>query len=87
MGRAYQVEEKREEEAAPEESQAFARYSHADDHALPPGLVLALIVFGAFAGASIRGGGRGRGRKIEAAVVANREYEASRNRHRRGNIR
>jgi hypothetical protein len=87
LGRAYQVEEKREEEAAPEESQASARYIHADHHALPPGLVLAVIVFVAFAGASIRGGGRGRARKIEAAVVANREYEATRNRYRRGNIR
>ncbi len=87
LGRAYQVEEKREEEAALEESQASARYIHADHHALPPGLVLAVIVFVAFAGATIRGGGRGRTRKIEAAVVANREYEATRNRHRRGNIR
>jgi hypothetical protein len=62
------MEEKREEEAAPEESQAFSRY-RPDDNTLPPAYVLGALVLAAFAGSVIRRGprGRGRGQHLEAA--------------------
>jgi hypothetical protein len=56
--RVYQVEEKREEEAAIEESQAFARFEQ-DGGGLPP-YVIGLVLLAAVAGASIRGGPRPR---------------------------
>lgn len=68
LGRAYQVEEKREEELAPEESQAFARY-HPDDGGLPRGFLIGAIVLAALAGATIRGGPRGRGIRAATAIV------------------
>jgi hypothetical protein len=52
--RVYQVEEKREEEAAIEESQAFARFEQ-DGGGLPP-YVIGLVVLAAVAGASLRAG-------------------------------
>jgi hypothetical protein len=56
--RVYQVEEKREEEAAFEESQAFSRYEQ-DGGGLPP-YVIGLVLLAAVAGATIRGGPRPR---------------------------
>jgi hypothetical protein len=56
--RVYQVEEKREEEAAFEESQAFSRFEQ-DGGGVPPYLI-GLVLLAAFAGASIRGGPRPR---------------------------
>lgn len=54
--RTYQVEEKREEEAAIEESQAFSRHdARADGFPVPPYL-LGLVLLAALAGASVRGG-------------------------------
>jgi hypothetical protein len=69
LGRAYQVEEKREEEVAPEESQAFARY-HPDNGGLPPAFVIGALLLAALAGATIRGGPRGtpRGRGTRRAA-------------------
>lgn len=57
--RVYQVEEKREEEAAIEESQAFSRYS--PDGGPSPLPTLLIVLVAAAAGASIRGAARGRG--------------------------
>jgi len=51
--RVYQVEEKREEEAALEESQAFSRYSAADSSPVPAYLI-GLVVLAALAGAGTR---------------------------------
>ena len=56
--RVYQVKEKREEEAALEESQAFARFEQ-DGGGLPQ-FVIGLVLLAAVAGASIRGGPRPR---------------------------
>ncbi len=55
--RSYQVEEKREEEAAIEESKAFSRYEGGGegDFVVPPYLP-ALVLILALAGASVRGG-------------------------------
>ncbi len=53
--RTYQVEEKREEEAAIEESQAFSRYEPNSGMSVPPYL-LGLVLLAALAGASVRGG-------------------------------
>jgi hypothetical protein len=54
--RTYQVEEKREEEAATEESQAFSRYdSRETGFAVPPYLP-ALVLLVALLGATVRGG-------------------------------
>jgi hypothetical protein len=66
FGRAF--ERQREEEVAPEESQAFARY-HPDDGGLPAGFVVGAIVLAALAGATIRGGPRGRGTRAAAAAA------------------
>ncbi|HEY5814971.1 MAG TPA: hypothetical protein VIS95_01365, partial [Solirubrobacterales bacterium] len=61
--RTYQVEEKREEEAAIEESQAFSRYEGSRGgergFTVPPYL-LAFVLLAALAGASVRGGPGGR---------------------------
>jgi hypothetical protein len=67
-------EEKREEEAAPEQSQAFAAY-HPDqggDLALAP-FVLGIVVLAAAAGASVRTGLRRRDRRHEVAILAVQE--------------
>jgi hypothetical protein len=61
--RTYQVEEKREEEAATEESQAFARYEghgSRDSGLVVPPYLLAFVLLAALAGASVRGGPGGR---------------------------
>jgi hypothetical protein len=54
--RTYQVEEKREEEAATEESQAFSRHDHNDSGLTVPPYLLGLVLLAALAGASVRGG-------------------------------
>jgi hypothetical protein len=56
--RVYQVEEKREEEAAIEESQAFSRFEQ-EGSGLPPYLI-GFVLLAAVAGATIRGGPRPR---------------------------
>jgi hypothetical protein len=64
-------EEKREEEAAPEQSQAFSAY-HPDqgpDVPLAP-FVLGVVVIAAAAGASLRLGVRRRDHRHEAAIAA-----------------
>jgi hypothetical protein len=53
--RTYQVEEKREEEAAIEESQAFSRYEPGEGLGVMPYL-LGLVLIAALAGISARGG-------------------------------
>ena len=71
VARVY--EEKREEEAAPEQSQAFSAY-HPDqgpDVPLAP-FVLGAVLLSAAAGASIRTGMRRRDRRHEAAIAAAR---------------
>jgi len=55
-GRSYQVEEKREEEAAIEESQAFSRHEPGGDGLTVTPYVLGLVLILALAGASVRGG-------------------------------
>ena len=52
--RTYQVEEKREEEAAIEESQAFSRYQPDSGMSVPPYL-LGLVLMAALVGAAARG--------------------------------
>jgi hypothetical protein len=54
--RTYQVEEKREEEAATEESQAFSRYDSRDEGFTVPPYLLALVLLAALVGATVRGG-------------------------------
>ncbi len=54
--RTYQVEEKREEEAAIEESQAFSRYESGESGPTVPLYLPALVLLLALAGASVRGG-------------------------------
>jgi hypothetical protein len=54
--RTYQVEEKREEEAAIEESKAFSRHEASDGGMTVPAYLPALILILALAGASVRGG-------------------------------
>jgi hypothetical protein len=54
--RSYQVEEKREEEAAIEESQAFSRHQHGGEGSTVPPYLLALVLIAAIGGASVRGG-------------------------------
>jgi hypothetical protein len=61
----------REEEVAPEEMQAFARY-HPDDQGVPPGYLLGALVLAALAGATIFGGPRGRPRQRAAPAYATR---------------
>jgi len=69
LSRAYQVERQREEELAPEESQAFARHSP-DEGGLPPGFIVGLALIAALAGATIFGGPRGRGTRAAPVTVA-----------------
>jgi hypothetical protein len=66
--RTYQVEERREEEAAIEESQAFARYAPGEGRAGVPPYLLALVLLAAVAGASVRGGPGARRRARPAAA-------------------
>ena len=54
--RTFQVEEKREEEVATEESQAFSRYDAQGDGFTVPPYLLALVLLAAIGGASVRGG-------------------------------
>ncbi len=70
--RTYQVEEKREEEAAIEESHAFSRYEAEDEGLTVPPYLLGLVLIAAIGGASIRGRpGPGR-RATPAAATAGR---------------
>jgi hypothetical protein len=66
--RTYQVEEKREEEAATEESQAFSRYDSGGEGSTVPPYLLALVLLAAIGGASVRGGpgARRRARPVPA---------------------
>jgi hypothetical protein len=82
MGRGYQVQKQREEEVAPEEMQAFARYEP-DAGALPGGYLLGLIALAALAGATIFGGPRREQPRIRAAAAETRLYETRRRSHRR----
>ncbi len=71
--RTYQVEEKREEEAAIEESQAFSRYEPDSGMSVPPYL-LGLVLLAALVGASARGGpGAGRNRNLPAPAFTRAE--------------
>ena len=54
--RTYQVEEKREEEAAIEESQAFSRHEPDEPGLTVPAYLPALVLLLALAGAAVRGG-------------------------------
>jgi len=83
VARVYQVEEKKEEEAAPEETKAFSRY-HPDDHRFPSApLIMGALILLAAAGASLAGGRRGRARRVEAAVVTTRNARQSQPTYRR----
>ncbi|MET0306824.1 MAG: hypothetical protein ABW196_11460 [Solirubrobacterales bacterium] len=77
--RTYQVEEKREEEAAIEESQAFSRYQPGGGMSVPPYL-LGLVLLTALAGAAVRGGPGARRRNTTPAPAFTR---AERNRRSR----
>ncbi len=68
--RTYQVEEKREEEAAIEESQAFSRYDARETGFTVPPYLLALVVLAALTGASVRGGPGARRRTRRVATPA-----------------
>jgi hypothetical protein len=80
--RTYQVEEKREEEAAIEESQAFSRYEGEDAGLTAPTYLpgLALILALALAGATVRGGPgeRRRNRPAPATTSAVRTQRSRR---------
>jgi hypothetical protein len=78
--RTYQVEEKREEEAAIEESQAFSRYDSRDSGFAVPPYLLGLVLLAALAGASIRGGPGARPNRTRPAPALTR---AERNRRSR----
>jgi hypothetical protein len=67
--RTYQVEEKREEEAALEQSQAFSRYAVDDGGTTVPPYLPVLVLLAAVAGASARRGGPGARRRVRAAAV------------------
>ena len=69
MGRAYQVEERREEEVAPEESQAFSRYRPQDD-TIPAAYLVGMLVMAGFAGASLLGRALNNRRSQRLPVVA-----------------
>ena len=71
--RTYQVEEKREEEAAIEESQAFSRYeSHDEGGSTVPPYLLGLVLIAAIGGASVRGGPGARRRVSPAPASTGR---------------
>ena len=71
VARVYQVEEKKEEELATEESSAFSRY-HPEEHTPPERYLIGLALIAALAGAGIRLGGRGRGAPIQPAEARGR---------------
>ena len=79
--RSYQVEEKREEEAAIEESQAFSRYEPAESGLTVPPYLLGLVLLAAFAGASVRGGPGARHR-VRAAPATTSSEQWTRTEHR-----
>ncbi|WP_196189422.1 hypothetical protein [Conexibacter sp. W3-3-2] len=67
------LEEKREEELAPESSQAFAAYDVDEGPSVPYGpFVFGIVLLAAFAGASVRPGLRRRNRRAEHAVAVAR---------------
>lgn len=68
--RTYQVEEKREEEAAIEESQAFARHEAGGAGLAVPPYLPALVLILALAGASVRGGPGARRNRPAPATTA-----------------
>ena len=77
-------EEKREEEVAPESSQAFMAYD-ADDRAPVPTYLLGIVLLAAMAGASIRTDYKRRRRFTEPAYSRNstaRTITTPRNRYR-----
>jgi hypothetical protein len=67
--RTYQVEEKREEEAAIEESQAFARHEEGGAGLAVPPYLPVLVLILALAGASVRGGPGARRRNRPAPAT------------------
>jgi len=67
VARAYQVKREEEEEAAPEQSQAFSRYQPDTPGPIEP-YVVGMVLVAALAGASIRGMVRGRGGRRPAPV-------------------
>lgn len=71
--RTYQVEEKREEEAAIEESQAFSRYEpESGGGSTVPPYLLGIVLIAALLGASVRGGPGARRRAQPAPARADR---------------
>ncbi|MEJ7750687.1 MAG: hypothetical protein WKF32_04455, partial [Thermoleophilaceae bacterium] len=72
--RVAQVEKEREEQAAPEQSQAFSRYQPEEDSGLPPYL-LGLVLIAALAGAGVRGSGGSRMRATPAPVDSGAPYD------------
>jgi hypothetical protein len=72
-------EEKREEEAAPEQSQAAASYRE-DDHAPLAPWILGGVLLAALAGASIRPGPRTRSRRQQLATLAAHDHPPRRRR-------
>ncbi len=73
VARVFQVEEKREEEVAPEQQSAFARYDAREESRLPGGLIVAMVVVLAASGAAVARGrprGGGRRRPLPAVVTA-----------------
>jgi hypothetical protein len=77
--RTYQVEEKREEEAAIEESQAFSRYQPGNGTSVPPYL-LGLVLIAAIGAASVRGGPAARRRRPIPAPASTRAERTRRSR-------
>jgi hypothetical protein len=77
--RTYQVEEKREEEAATEESQAFSRRDPEGTGLTVPPYLLALVLLAALAGASVRGGPGAR-RLVRAAPAMSSAHRTRRSR-------
>ena len=71
VARVYEVEREEEEEAAPEQSQAFSRYDPDQNAPIEPYLI-GVLVLAAFAGASLRAGLRGRGGRPQPAFTDSR---------------
>lgn len=84
VARVFQVEEKREEELAPEQSQAFSRYQPEDHGPLAPVIIGALLL-AALAGATIRGAPRDRDqpRAATAGIAPTRDPYSNSPRRRR----
>lgn len=81
--RVYQVEEKREEEAATEESQAFSRSTPLGEGPTVPPYLLGLVLIAAIGGASVRGGPGARRRARARPAPAYTNAERTRRRTRR----